>query len=215
MVYHVLNRANGRLRLFKKAEDFLAFERVMKEAHDQVPIRVLGWCLMSNHWHFVLWPKHDGQLTAFMRKLTHTHAQRWNAAHDAVGHGHVYQGRFKSFAVQDDEHLLALLRYVERNPLRANCVRRLEQWPWSSFHVRSQKKHDLLALLAAPPIDLPKDWSRRVHASQTAAEENALREHIARSRPLGDARWTAATVRRLGLESTLRPRGRPVGWRKR
>jgi len=71
----VLNRANGRLRLFRKLDDFPAFERVLKEAHEAVPIRVLAWCLMGNHWHLVLWPAVDGQLTAFMRKLTHTHAQ--------------------------------------------------------------------------------------------------------------------------------------------
>jgi putative transposase len=215
LVYHVLNRANGRLRLFKKPADFLAFERVLKEAHAAVPIRILGWCLMSNHWHFVLWPQSDGQLTAFMRKLTHTHAQRWKTAHNAVGHGHLYQGRFKSFPVQGDGHLLTLLRYVERNALRAKIVRRAEQWHWGSYHVRGEKQHELYALLAAGPVDLPKDWSRRVHEPQTAAEQAQLREHVHRNRPLGDAKWTAATARQLGLESSLRPRGRPVGWRKK
>ena len=215
LVYHVLNRANGRLRLFKKPEDFLAFERVLKEAHAQVPIRILGWCFMPNHWHFVLWPESDGQLTAFMRKLTHTHAQRWKTAHNAVGHGHLYQGRFKSFPVQSDEHLLTLLRYVERNPLRAKIVRRAEQWRWGSYHVRRTRGHELYPLLAEGPINLPKDWSRWVHDPETAAEQAQLREHIQRSRPLGDAKWTAATARRLGLETSLRPRGRPVGWRKK
>jgi putative transposase len=214
-VYHVLNRANGRLRLFKKPEDFLAFERVLKEAHAAVPIRILGWCVMSNHWHFVLWPETDGQLTAFMRKLTHTHAQRWKTAHKAVGHGHLYQGRFKSFPVQGGPHLLTLLRYVERNPLRARLVRRAEQWRWGSHHVRLLKTHALHALLAEGPVELPKDWSRRVHTPQTAAEQDALRDHVHRSRPLGEERWTDATARSLGLESSLRPRGRPVGWRKR
>lgn len=215
LVYHVLNRANGRLRLFKKPEDFLAFERVLAEAHAKEPIRILGWCLMSNHWHFVLWPEADGQLTAFMRKLTHTHAQRWKTAHNAVGHGHLYQGRFKSFPVQSDEHLLKVLRYVERNPLRAKIVPRVEQWRWGSYHVRLKGKHDLRPLLAEGPVELPRDWPRRVHEPQTAAEEEAMREHIQRNRPLGDAAWTAATAKRLDLETSLRPRGRPVGWRKK
>src|SRR5579862_535395 len=152
LVYHVLNRANGRLRLFKKPEDFLAFERVLKHAHEQVPIRILSWCFMPNHWHLVLWPERDDQLTAFMRKLTHTHAQRWKVAHDAIGHGHLYQGRFKSFPVREDEHLLTLLRYVEGNPLRAGIVQRLQDWPWSSYFVRSRIKHDLHGLLAPGPV---------------------------------------------------------------
>ena len=87
LVYHVLNRANGRLRLFKKDEDFLAFEWVMQLTHQRTPIRILGWCLMYNHWHLAVWPKVDGELTAFMRTLTLMHAQRWKHAHDAVGHG--------------------------------------------------------------------------------------------------------------------------------
>jgi len=119
LVYHVLNRANGRLRLFKKDEDFLAFEQVLLLAHKKVPIRILDWCLMGNHWHLVLWPEEDGELTAFMRWLTLTHAQRWKHAHDAVGHGHLYQGRFKSFPIEQDEHLLTVLRYVDRNAVRA------------------------------------------------------------------------------------------------
>src|ERR1041385_1414085 len=130
VVYHVLNRANGRLRLFKKEDDFLAFEKVLLSAWERVPIRILGWCVMPNHWHLVLWPAKDGQVTAFMRWLTLTHAQRWKHAHDAVGHGHLYQGRFKSFPIQEDGHLLTVLRYVERNPLRAGLVSSAQDWRW-------------------------------------------------------------------------------------
>src|SRR5688500_11010457 len=105
VVYHVLNRANGRLRLFKNDGDFLAFQRVLIEAHQRTPIRILDWCIMSNHWHLALYPKHDGELTEFIRWLTLTHTQRWKQAHDAVGLGHLYQGRFKSFPIEQDEHL--------------------------------------------------------------------------------------------------------------
>src|SRR5579864_4498621 len=132
LVYHVLNRANGRLRLFKKDDDYLAFQRVLVLAHERTPIRVLGWCLMPNHWHLVLWPQRDGQLTAFTRWLTLTHAQRWKHAHDAVGHGHLYQGRFKSFPIEQDDHLLTVLRYVERNPVRGKLVAAAERWRWGS-----------------------------------------------------------------------------------
>ena len=76
-VYHVLNRSVGRMHMFRKDADFEAFERVMVEAHQRQPIRVLSYCVMSNHWHFVVWPEHDGQLTDFFRRLAHTHAVRW------------------------------------------------------------------------------------------------------------------------------------------
>jgi putative transposase len=95
VVYHVLNRANGRLRLFKKPDDFAAFLKVLIAAHQRVPVELFGWCLMSNHFHLLLRPRRDGDLSSFMRWLTLTHTQRWKQAHDAVGHGHLYQGRFK------------------------------------------------------------------------------------------------------------------------
>jgi len=215
LVYHVLNRANGRLRLFKKKDDFLAFERVLLEAWNRVPIRILAWCVMSNHWHLVLWPKKDGEMTAFMRWLTLTHAQRWKHAHAAVGHGHLYQGRFKSFPIEQDEHLLTVLRYVERNPLRAKLVRKAEAWPWGSLLVRQERSHPLRAVLAEWPIERPGGWVRVVNLPQSEAEEAAMREHIERGRPLGGERWMQATAKALDLQQTMRPRGRPKGWRKK
>ena len=123
-VYHVLNRAVGRGWLFKKDGDFLAFERVLAETHARLPMRIVSHCLMSNHWHLVLWPEQDGQLSEFMRLLTVTHTQRWHAHHHSAGTGPLYQGRFKSFPIQRDDHFLAVCRYVERNPLRAKLVNR-------------------------------------------------------------------------------------------
>jgi putative transposase len=216
IAYHVLNRANGRLRLFKQDGDYLAFEAVLLDAAARVPgARVLAWCLMPNHFHLVLWPTRDGELTAFMRWLTLTHAQRWKHAHAAVGHGHLYQGRFKSFPVQSDGHLLNVLRYVERNPVRANLARRAQDWRWGSCFARGQRSHALGPVLADWPVRRPPDWLAWVNAPQTPAEEAAMKAHIARGRPLGDADWTAHMVRALGLQQTLRPRGRPKGWRKR
>jgi putative transposase len=104
------------LRLFKKDADFAAFQQVLAEAHERVPLRMLRYTLMRNHWHFVVWPKQGQhqQVSDFFRWLTVTHSQRWHAHHGTAGLGHVYQGRFKSFPIADDEHLLAVLRYVER-----------------------------------------------------------------------------------------------------
>jgi len=214
IVYHVLNRANGRLRLFKKDEDFLAFEEVLALAHERAPIRILDWVMMSNHWHMVLWPERDGELTRFLRWLTLTHAQRWKHAHDAVGHGHLYQGRFKSFPIQDDGHLLTVLRYVERNPVRADLVDAAEDWRWGSCYARQHRGHPLASLLSPWPVDRPRRWLERVNQPQTPAEEKAVRTSIERSRPFGADAWVNKTARRLQLQQSLRPRGRPVGWRK-
>jgi putative transposase len=217
LVYHVLNRANGRLRLFKKDDDFLAFERVLLLAHQRTPIRILDWCIMPNHWHLVLWPRRDGELTQFMRWLTLTHAQRWKHAHAAVGHGHLYQGRFKSFPIQQDEHLLSVLRYVEFNPVRAKLTARAEQWRWGSCHVRQNRGRetaDLRNLLSDWPVPRPPGWLETVNLPAIEAEEKMVQESIARGRPLGGERWVKQMAAALDLQQTLRPRGRPEGWRK-
>ena len=127
-VYHVLNRSVGKMHLFGKDADFEAFQRVMIEAHQRHPIRILSYCVLSNHWHFAVWPDADGQVTAFFRWLAHTHAMRWRVAHRTVGYGHLYQGRFKSFPVQSDEHLLTILRYIERNAVGTGLVALAEHW---------------------------------------------------------------------------------------
>jgi putative transposase len=120
LIYHALNRAVARLPLFDKDADYAAFERVMDEALVKHPMRVLAYAVMPNHWHFLLWPRQDGELTAFLRWLTHTHTMRWHAHHRTGGTGHLYQGRFKAFPVQSDEHFYAVARYVEQNPLRTS-----------------------------------------------------------------------------------------------
>jgi putative transposase len=119
-----------------------------------------------------------------MRWLTLTHAQRWKRAHAAVGHGHLYQGRFKSFPIKQDEHLLTVLRYVERNPVRAGLVERAEDWPWGSCAARISRSDALKALLADWPVQRPRRWLQWVNGPQTPAEEEAMKQHIARGRPL-------------------------------
>ena len=131
MVFHVINRANARARIFGNDGDYAAFERVMWETLARQPMRILGYLIMPNHWHLVLWPEHDGDLAKFMQRLTVAHVRRWHLHRKTVGCGHLYQGTYKSFPVETDEHLLTVLRYGERNALRAGLVERAEEWRWS------------------------------------------------------------------------------------
>jgi putative transposase len=163
---------------------------------------------MPNHWHLVLWPQGDNQLSDFVGWLTLTHTQRWHAHYHNTGSGHVYQGRFKSFPVQEDDHFLTVCRYVERNALRAGLVARAEDWPWCSLSVR-QARMGPAGLVSRWPVARPADWVAHVNAPQTAAELAELRQCVKRGRPFGEAEWVKATVARLGLEATLRPLGRP------
>jgi putative transposase len=210
VVFHVLNRANGRATLFDNDGDYRAFERILVRSAERVPMRTLSYSLMPNHWHVVLWPYEDGDLPAFMHLLTTTHVRRWRLHRHTVGLGHVYQGTYKSFPVQSDEHLLTVCRYVERNPVRARLVERAERWPWGSAYLRELRATASdKPLLADGPADLPSDWIQFVNQPLTDAEIEACRESVRRGRPFGDDSWTQDVAKKLGLQSSLRQRGRP------
>ena len=208
-VYHVLNRSVGKMHLFGKDADFEAFQRVMIEAHQRHPIRILSYCVLSNRWHFAVWPDADGQVTAFFRWLAHTHAMRWRVAHRTVGYGHLYQGRFQSFPVQSDEHLLTVLRYIERNAVGAGLVARAEHWRWSGLWARMHGEDAIKAILSPWPVERPVDWTDRVNAPLSAKEFGRVRVSIERGRPFGEDEWVKRTASELRLEHTIRPEGRP------
>jgi putative transposase len=210
-IYHVLNRGVGKMKLFRGRRDYEAFQRCLLQAVELVPMRVLGYCVMSNHWHLVLWPREDGDLARFMLRLTLSHARRWLIHRGEVGTGHVYQGRYKSFVVQDDDHLATLCRYVERNPLRANLVNSCVDWPWSSAG-QSAISDQLRIPITKLPIPRRKDWVAWVDQPQTSAEEAALLRCLKESRPYGSDRWLEKIKRTHGWREPLK-RGRP--WPKR
>jgi putative transposase len=208
--YHVLNRAVARLPLFERTADYEAFTAVLQDAFQKEPLPIFAYSLMPNHWHFVVRPVADHQVSAFFRWLTHTHTMRWHASHKTVGTGHLYQGRFKAFPIEQDEHLLAVMRYVERNPLRAHLCRRAEEWRFGSAWHRANASRGSDAILSPWPIPVPPGWLDRVNQAQTAGEEGAIRKSVARGAPFGADCWISQTAARLELAHTLRPRGRPV-----
>ncbi len=220
LVYHVINRASARAAIFRKQADYAAFERTLAEAHARIPMRILTYVLMPNHFHLILWPRRgQGEtLSEFMRWLQVTHTQRWHAHHHTAGTGHLYQGRFKALPVQADGgggaggHLRRVCRYVERNPLRAKLCRHAQDWPWSGLWRRIHGTPEERKLLADwPEGTMPRAdiWLKLVNKPEAPADLAALRESIRRGQPLGDAPWALAKARALDLEHTLRPRGRP------
>ncbi len=208
--YHVLNRPNGRLRIFKKRGDFEAFEKILAEGQERTRMRICGYCVMGNHWHLVLWPREDGDLSDFMQWVTLTHTQRYHAAHGTAGMGHVYQGRFKSFPVQGSNYYYTLMRYIEANPLRAKLVGDAIEWPWSSYatHI-GQQTEDKPLTICRSPRPLPANWAKLVQKGITESETEIIQNAIKRGCPVGGNTWTTKTAQALGLESTLKPIGRP------
>ena len=209
LVYHVLNRANARRRIFDKDDDYIAFEGVLAEIQKRIPMRILAWCLMPNHWHLVLWPTRDGDLSAYMRLVTLTHTQRWHANRATAGTGHLYQGRFKSFVVQNDSHFLAVCRYVEGNARRANLVERAEEWRWCSLWRAYRQQTDRPPCLERWPVKRPHDWVEHVNGATPESETDTVRQCARRGTPYGEPSWAEKMAGQLGLLCTVRPRGRP------
>jgi putative transposase len=204
--YHVINRGNGRAEVFHKDGDFEAFLKALAHACIEIPMPVLGFCLMPNHFHLVLQPKGDGDLSRWMHWVLNTHVRRYHQHYHSSGH--IWQGRFQAFPNEQDEHLLTVLRYVERNPVRAHLVRRAERWSWSSARCWQEESHRP-SYLSVGPVERPAPWLPWVNQALTVAELEALRHCVTRGRPFGNPAWVEKTARRLGLQSTLRPRGRP------
>jgi putative transposase len=208
LVYHVLNRAAGKRRMFELPGDFADFLNILGETQERLPMRILAFCIMPNHWHLVVWPETDNSLSPFMQRLTTTHVRRWKQYRDDIGLGPLYQGRYKSFPVHTDAHLLVLIRYVEANALRAGLVSRAEDWHFGSL--ASQETALRSSVTLSPwPIPRPSNWAVWVNEDWSKYHLDRISECTRKSRPFGPSSWTQRTADELGLASSLRERGRP------
>ena len=200
--YHVLNRGNARNEVFHKDSDYGSFLNLLNAANERVSMRLLSFCLMPSHFHSVAWPREAGDLSRWMQWLMTSYVRRYHRHYGSSGH--VWQGRFKAFPIQSDEHLLTVMRYVERNPVRAKNipVRKAENWKWSSLGTPSKEFERVK--LHAGPVPRGDDWLSRANQPLTVTELEALQTSLDRGRPFGTETWKKRTSKTLGLESTMR-----------
>jgi putative transposase len=203
--YHVLNRGNGRATIFRDEADYAAFVRFAAKASARFPVEVYSYCLMPNHFHLVLCPRVDNGLADWMHWTMTSFAHHIHRHHETSGR--LWQGRFKAFPVQHDDHLHTVMRYVERNALQAGLVSRAEHWQWGSLAGRATGT--CAKWLSPCPVNLGKDWVKRVNEPVTAREYRRFLRSLAKGAPFGTSGWTAEVAARLGLGSTLRCAGRP------
>jgi len=203
--YHVINRGNQKARVFHCESDYSNFVAVMNEAQERVPLPILAACLMPNHIHLVVRPLNDEDLAKWTSWLFTTYVRRHHRKYESSGR--LWQGRYKAFLIQADHHLLAVLRYVERNALSAKLVARAEDWRWGSLRWRSMPAPPLS--IAELPIALPNYWPDFVNQPLSSAELEEIRTCVNRQRPFGAKEWVDASARDLGTECSLTPRGRP------
>jgi putative transposase len=222
MVFHVLNRSGGPLKLFNNDKEFAAFDEAIARTLASCPMRICAYTLMPDHWHFLLWPEHKGDLSAFLQKLTITHVRNWQENRDRVGLGNVYQGRYRSFPVEagsseggpssaggESEYFYGVARYIEQNSLRTGLVKKADEWRWCSLWRRVHGTAAERKVLGAWPVKMPPNWRKLANTLQNADELGAVRQSVRRGRPYGSDNWAIPTAARLGLESSFRPRGRP------
>jgi putative transposase len=131
-----------------------------------------------------------------MQWLLTAHVRRYHQHYRSSGH--VWQGRFKAFPIEQDEHLLTVLRYVERNPLRAGLVEQAESWRWSSLH--HWRKNDPLNGIDLGPVPRPEPWIEWVNQPISAAALNQLRHNVNRGTPYGSAGWVSRMAAQAGFE---------------
>jgi putative transposase len=213
LIYHVINRGNNRQKVFRKPADFEAFLHALAELKERKPFKLYGYCLLDNHFHLLVRPR-GATISRIMQSLLVSHTQRYHRHYQSGGH--VWQGRFKSPVIQNDEHLLTVLRYIEANPLRARVVERADDYRWSSYLCHGLGAADGLVdplvnyeELAKRPEARQRKWAEKVHTPIDGKRLAAIRRSVATGRPYGERPWVERLARRLGLDLTIRPRGRP------
>lgn len=208
-VYHVINRSNGRSTIFETKKDYELFEELLIVGKDIFEMRILAYTLMPNHFHLLLYPKQDGELGKFMHWLTTTHTRKYHTQTKTVGGGHLYQGRYKSFVVDTDEYLVTLVKYIERNPVRAKLVQKCEDWQWGSAYRRIVGTIQQKKLLADLPGTLPTNYKSWINTNDKPNDLVLIRNSVNRGVPYGGESWREKMIKDFNLGSTVRSPGRP------
>ena len=185
-VYHVINRANGRAQIFHTDADYKDFEYLLSEVQEDYKMRILAYVIMPNHWHLLLYPTADGSLSKSLHWLQSSHAHRYHSRMQMIGNGHLYQGRYKSFLIEEDVHFLTVLKYIERNPVRAGLVGGAQDWRWSSAYRRIRGTEKERSLLAELPVDLPRDYRAWINTPEPSEALDDVRHSVNRGVSYGD-----------------------------
>jgi putative transposase len=210
--YHIINRAVGKLTIFSTPADYELFMDVLADAREKTKMQILAFVVMPNHWHLVLYPTHTGELQKFMHLVTNSHTRKVHTLTKTVGTGPLYQGRYKSFIIQSDSHLLTVIKYVERNPVRAKLVKEsVDAWKWGSAWIREHGSVAQQQMLAVGPTPLPKNYKVWVNTDDRAEAVKEIRHAILKNVPYGPKAWVDMMVEEHGITQAVRGVGRPKG----
>jgi putative transposase len=207
--HHVTQRGNGRQQTFFEDADYLAYLDLLEAQCAAHGVAVWSWVLMPNHVHLILVPDHVDALRAALSKVHRAYAGRIHARKRLTGH--FWQGRFGCVAM-DEAHLLAALRYVALNPVRAGLVRRAQDWRWSSVHALLDPARGDRITQTAPVLDRVPDIAALLQSGLQSGKDAALSDALRRSesigRPLGDSAFLDRVETILGRDPKPRKPGR-------
>lgn len=204
-IYHIINRGNRREAVFHDNYDYEKFLKLLIESKEKYAIKIYAYCLMPNHFHLVIYTKYADSLSQAMHWISSSYVRYYNKRYNISGH--LWQGRYKSFIVQEDSYLLVLLKYVEANPKRARIVKDCIDYKYSSANNRIKNNENLIT--DEVPILLPADWYTYINSDEKITDIESIRNCITRQAPLGDKNWKYMVSKKYNLESTMNPRGRP------
>lgn len=201
--HHVTQRGNRRQQTFFKDTDYRAYMRLVADAKEKARVSVLAYCLMPNHVHFVVVPSEPGGLSRLLQHPHRRYARRINKRME--WQGHLWQSRFYSCPM-DEEHLIAAVRYVELNPVRAGLRSNPQDWRWSSVHAHLKREDDLIVDVD-PMLERIHDWDTYLSESAPDSIIESVRENSSSGRPAGGEEFVEMAERALGRRLRRRKPG--------
>lgn len=204
--HHVTQRGNRRQKTFFSDDDYRLYLELMAEFTQKAKTEVWAYCLMPNHVHLVMVPEHEDGLRSCLGEAHRRYTRYINFRNG--WRGHLWQERFHSF-VMDEQYLLATVRYVERNPVKAGLCNHAADWRWSSAYAHLQGKDDQLVKVR-PMLDRVGDWSGYL-ANERSEDNEWIERHTRTGRPLGDSGFVEHLEAMTGKSLAPQRPGRRVG----
>ena len=217
---HIIQRGNNRQVCFASEQDFAAYVSWLKDYAKKYQVDIHAWVLMTNHVHLLCTPRVDNAVSLMMQALGRHYVRYFNSSYQRTGT--LWEGRFKSCLVQEENHLLQLYSYIELNPVRAGMVRQPSDYAWSSYAINALGKgselctpHSLFLALGGGPKERQTNYRALFDSPIEGALLEAIRGATNKGLVLGNEGFEEEVESLTGRRMTAKKRGRPVGWRKK
>ncbi|MFQ5952223.1 MAG: transposase [Candidatus Omnitrophota bacterium] len=205
--HHITQRGNFKQITFVDNKDYLKYLYWLEKYGKEHGLLILAFCLIPNHVHLAAVPPENTSLAKTLKICHMRYSQYFNKKNNHTGH--LWQGRFYS-CVLDETHLYSVVRYIENNPVRAELVKKPEDWKWSSARAHLGKENSLIPLAEISDFIQVKDWSEYLNTENDLEMTEKIRRHTLTGRPLGNGSFIQGLEDSFGKRLRALPKGRPV-----